>query len=169
MSWIHPLRPALGYPGLIELLRVWMLSWQGKVLVAQSCLTLCHPMDYSQPGSSVCGISQARILEWAAISSSSKESSWPRDRTWVSRIDRWILYHLSHQNKLQSLNFLSPESSALDSPEPQCIQLSFPYLMLLKRVVRATFLVLGDWDSDEGRKEPKLQMVHSPSSCWKRH
>ena len=36
-------------------------------LVAQSCLTLCDPMDCSLPGSSVYGILQARILEWAAI------------------------------------------------------------------------------------------------------
>ena len=39
-----------------------------KVLVAQSCPTLCHPMDCSPPGSSVHGILQARILEWVAIS-----------------------------------------------------------------------------------------------------
>ena len=32
----------------------------------QSCLTLCDPMDCSLPGSSVHGILQARILEWAA-------------------------------------------------------------------------------------------------------
>ena len=38
-----------------------------KVLVAQSCLTLCDPMDCSLPGSSVHGILQARILEWVAI------------------------------------------------------------------------------------------------------
>ena len=31
--------------------------------VARSCLTLCGPMDYSPPGSSVHGISQARVLE----------------------------------------------------------------------------------------------------------
>ena len=31
------------------------------------CLTLCHPLDYSLPGFSICGILQARILEWAAI------------------------------------------------------------------------------------------------------
>ena len=35
--------------------------------VAQSCLTLCNPMDYSLPGSSVQGILQARKLEWVAI------------------------------------------------------------------------------------------------------
>ena len=40
------------------------------VLCVQSCLTLYDPMDYSLPGSSVHAISQARILEWVAISSS---------------------------------------------------------------------------------------------------
>ena len=38
-----------------------------KVLIAPSCLTLCNPMNYSPPGSSVHGILQARILlEWVA-------------------------------------------------------------------------------------------------------
>ena len=36
--------------------------------VAQLCLTLCDPVDCSPPGPSVCGILQARILEWVAIS-----------------------------------------------------------------------------------------------------
>ena len=56
-----------------------------KVLVTQSCLTLCDPMDCSPSGSSVHGILQARILEGIAISFS-RVSSWPRDRTWISRI-----------------------------------------------------------------------------------
>ena len=51
--------------------------------VAQSCLTLCDPMDYSLPGFSVRGIFQAKILEQVAISFS-RRSSWPRDWTWVS-------------------------------------------------------------------------------------
>ena len=38
-----------------------------KVLVAQSRLTLCDPLDCSPPGSSDHGILQARILEWVAI------------------------------------------------------------------------------------------------------
>ena len=37
------------------------------MLVAQSCLTLCDPTDYSLPGFSVHGILQARILDWVAI------------------------------------------------------------------------------------------------------
>ena len=36
-------------------------------MLNQSCLTLCDPMNYGPPGSSVHGISQARILEWVAI------------------------------------------------------------------------------------------------------
>ena len=35
--------------------------------VAQSCLTLCDPVDCSLPGSSIYGIFQARVLEWGAI------------------------------------------------------------------------------------------------------
>ena len=55
------------------------------VLVAQSCPTLCNPMDYSLPGSSIHGILQVRTLEWVAIPFS-RGSSWPRDRTLVSCI-----------------------------------------------------------------------------------
>ena len=46
--------------------------------VAQSCPTLCDPMDCSPEGSSVHGVLQARILEWVAISFS-RGSSRPRD------------------------------------------------------------------------------------------
>ena len=53
--------------------------------VAQSCLTLCDPMDCSLRGSSVHGIFQARVLEWVAISFS-RESSQLRDLTQVSCI-----------------------------------------------------------------------------------
>ena len=50
---------------------------------AQSCQTLCDPMDCSPPGSSVHGIFQAGILERVATSFS-RESSQPRNRTHVS-------------------------------------------------------------------------------------
>ena len=53
--------------------------------VAQSCPTLCDPMDCSLPGSPVRGILQARTLEWVAISFS-RGSSQPRDWTQVSSI-----------------------------------------------------------------------------------
>ena len=51
-----------------------------KVLVAQSCPTLCDPMDCSPQGFSVYGILQAGILEWVAIPSS-RGSSQSRDQT----------------------------------------------------------------------------------------
>ena len=64
-------------------------------LVAQMCLTLYGFMDCRLPGSSVHGISQARILEQVAISYS-RGSSQPRDQNrilCVSCTDRWVLYH----------------------------------------------------------------------------
>ena len=54
-------------------------------LVTQLCPTLSDPMDCSPSFSSLCGILQARILEWVAMPSS-RGSSWPRDGTQVSRI-----------------------------------------------------------------------------------
>ena len=56
-----------------------------EIEVAQSCPTLCNPVDCSLPDSSLRGILQARILEWVAISFS-RGSSQPRDRTQVSHI-----------------------------------------------------------------------------------
>ena len=65
------------------------------LLYAQLPLTLCDPIDWSPPGSSVHGIFQARISEWVTISSS-QGSSRPRDRTHtscISYISRCFLYH----------------------------------------------------------------------------
>ena len=63
-------------------IRITMKKWSD---VAQMCLTLCDPMDYSLSGSSVHGIFQTRIPEWVAISFS-RRSSRSRDWTWVSHI-----------------------------------------------------------------------------------
>ena len=52
-----------------------------KVKITHSCLTLCDPMDWSPPGSSVHGI----LLEWVAMPFS-RGSYPPRDQTQVSRI-----------------------------------------------------------------------------------
>ena len=59
--------------------------------VAQSCPTLCNPIDCSPPGSSVCGISQARVLEWGAIAF----SVFPSIRVFSNKLDlhiRWPKY-----------------------------------------------------------------------------
>ena len=54
----------------------------------QSCLTFCDTLDCGLPGSSVHGILQTRILEWAAMPFS-RESFWPSDWTQIS-------YYLLH-------------------------------------------------------------------------
>ena len=74
--------------------------------VAQSCPTLCDPMDCSPPGSSIHGILQARILEWVAISFS-RGTSQPRDRTWVSCIGgrRFTLWATEEAVNLLYFNF----------------------------------------------------------------
>ena len=77
----------LGYVSLIG------TCFHCRYSVTQSCPTLCNPMDYSSPGSSVHGTCQSRILEWIAISSS-RGSSHPKDQTSISYINRfWFLYH----------------------------------------------------------------------------
>ena len=55
---------------MFQELKTDYLLYVGSVLclVAQSCRTLCDPIDSSPPGSSVYGILQARILEWVAMS-----------------------------------------------------------------------------------------------------
>ena len=65
---------------------------EGDVETGYVFNVLCNPIDYSPPGSSVHGISQARILERVAISLS-RGSSWPKNQTCISCISRWILYH----------------------------------------------------------------------------
>ena len=64
----HPDATACGFSGIAILVAVVV-----KVKVAQSCLTLCDPMDYI-----IHGILQVRILEWVAVPFS-RVSSQPRD------------------------------------------------------------------------------------------
>ena len=88
------------------------LAW--AMLVAQSCLTLCSPMDCSLLGSSVPGILQARILQWVAIPFS-KGSSWPRDQTWVSPIaDRFFTVWATREAPALAM---APEISSAPSRE----------------------------------------------------
>ena len=79
-------------------------------LVAQSCPSLCDPMDCSRPGSSVPGILQARILEWVAMPSS-RGSYRPRESNPGLPHCRQILYHLSHQGSSSVLEWVVYPSS----------------------------------------------------------
>ena len=82
--------------------RTWVSRIVGRLFTiwatreAQSCPTLCDPLDGNPPGSSVHGISQARILGRVAISFS-RVSSWSRGWIFIfymSCLGRQILYHL---------------------------------------------------------------------------
>ena len=87
-----------GIRGVQERFR-WRWGKQGN---RSECQTLCDPVGYNLPGSSIHGILQVRVLEWVAISFS-RESSRPKDRTrvsciagrhftiWDTREARWIL------------------------------------------------------------------------------
>ena len=76
---------------------------------------LCNPIDCSPSGSSVCGISQARILEWVAISFF-RGSSWPRDQNYVSCVSstgKQILYHWATWEAQKAQNSRPPSSGTL--------------------------------------------------------
>ena len=85
------------------------LSWSE---VAQSCPTLCDPMDCSPPGSSVHGIFQARVLEWVAIAFS-RGPSGPRDRAPVSCITGRHFTVRAPGKPLSSLCILSAQGKDL--------------------------------------------------------
>ena len=96
-----PTNSGRGFPFLHTLSRIYIFNCLYFAFIhmvsacsaAQSRPTLCDPMDCSLPRFSVHGICQARMLEWAAISSS-KGSSQARGQTcfsWVSCIGRRIL------------------------------------------------------------------------------
>ena len=70
-----------------------MFKCSTACMCAQSCATLCGPMDCTPPGSSVHEIFQTRILEWVAISSS-RGSFQLRDRTHISCLLHWQVHSL---------------------------------------------------------------------------
>ena len=83
---------------------MWLKVWAGlkaKVLVTQSCPTLCNPMDSSPPGSSVHGILQARILEWVPRPSPGDLPN-PGIKPWspVLQADSLPLSHQGSPNRL---------------------------------------------------------------------
>ena len=81
----------------------------GACAQSLSRVRLCDPMDCSLPGFSVHRISQARILEWVAISSS-RGSSRLRGLTCISCIGRWIVYHCTTWESPFSIKVVSLNS-----------------------------------------------------------
>ena len=94
---------------------------------AQSCPTLCNPMDCSLPGFSVHGILQARILEWVAIPFSRKSSllrdwtrvSWIAGRfftVWATRGAYWYVWKYWSRNKQRHTMFMNSKFNMVKKP-----------------------------------------------------
>ena len=106
-----------------------------KVIVAQSCLTLCNPMDCSLPGSSVHGILQARLLEWVAISFSrgfvKKEISGPDPR----------------RGKLESLGIIISDASLVFRWLSSMIKFENHWIRALKQMISFSHGFVKNWMS----------------------
>ena len=98
-------RPPAGTPVTFLVVLVCACS------VAKSCPPLCDPMDCSPSGSSVQRISQARVLEWVAISFSRESSTQglnPHPLHWQA--DSLLLWHLESPTSLVMVPVLSSSS-----------------------------------------------------------
>ena len=80
----------VGFHFLLQCMKV-----KSESEVAQLCLTLTNPMDYRLPGSSVHGICQARVLEWAAIAFSSNS---------IYKVEELMFSHFHDLKNLQFKN-----------------------------------------------------------------
>ena len=106
---------------------------------AQSCLTLCDPMDCSPAGSSIHGIFQARVLEWGAIAFS---GTGPLD----SLIHRdW----LRGQRRNSGKAFLGLHQEGAKTSN-RC-----PCLLAGERGVRSGFLIWGECRGADWQAEPQ--------------
>ena len=121
----------------------------------QSCLTRCNPMDCSQPGSSVHGIPQGRILDWVAMPSS-RESQ-------------------TQGSNLRLLRLLSGQVSSLPlaPPEGGIIYISY-FLKKVStvqetkpRVINYTLLIIRFIDCVNKYHDPTFlySLSHSPFSA----
>ena len=79
----------LSFQGRLQTRLWWSVNWW-CVKVTQLCLTLCNPMDYSPPGSSIDGIFQAGGLEWGAIAFSGRQLLWQTNSEMSLRF--WVVY-----------------------------------------------------------------------------
>ena len=145
LMWTRTLGPVPSHTKFLLIIPIfWHFSkclWGPPLLFSlYVCTTLCNPMDCSLPGSSVHGISQARLLEWVAISCSREGSIrthvWPSGWTHISCIGRQILYlwatkeaHSGDPKCLQILALMSEQKGTLFSFwEKLALRLSYKVL-----------------------------------------
>ena len=71
--------------------------------VAQSCLTLCDPMDCSLPGSPIHGIFQARVLEWGAIAKITADGDYSHEIKRCLLLGRKVMTNLDSRLKSRDI------------------------------------------------------------------
>ena len=131
----------------------------------------CDPMACSPPRSSVHGISQARVLKWVAICLS-RGSSQSRDRTCVSCIGRWILYHwatweapyLFFFKFFSHLGCYRILSRVLTLHSRSLLFIYFKYSSVYTSIPNSQSILLGDaaaWPL------PRLPALSTDPSTWK--
>ena len=162
------------------------------MVVAQSCPTLCDPMDCSLPGSSLHWILQARVLEWVAISLS-RGSSRPRDWTWVScipsrRFNLWATREAWTELKSPSAVILEPPQNKVShcfhcfpiylpwGDGTRCHDLSFVNITQLQKFLFGAFIMkamswrMSPFYCQTNRMTPATSMFHcllviTPCKC----
>ena len=118
------------------------------MLVAQSCLTVCNPVDCRSPGFSVHGILHTRILEWVAMPFS-RGSYRPRDQTWIfHKASRFftIWATMDQFSSVQSLSrvwlFATPWSAACQASLSITNSRSLLKLMSIESMIPFNHLIL---------------------------
>ena len=126
---------------------------------ALSCPAPCDLTDWTSPGSSLHGILQAGTLEWIAISFS-RESSQPRDGTWVSCSGRRTLYHLSHQGSPRADGWKGGGGAGLKTFRRNCecktisvmiLRQHVPFILCSTRTDGVNATVVNDCRGNQGR------------------
>ena len=104
-----------------------------QCMCAQSCPTLCNPLDHSPSGCSVHGIFQARILEWVATSSS-RGSSQPRDCTCISCVS--CIFFTTEPPEKPPLPSIYPKELKAGTQRDNCILMYIVVLFIIAKRVK---------------------------------
>ena len=140
--------------------RIYTIDVYAKSL--QLCLTLCDPMDYSLPGSSVHAILQARILEWVAVSFS-RGSSQPRDQTCVSCISwHWQVILYCWATRDAQSNYTPKKITLKKEVNMQCFQASFLSFFLFVLAVELLVTLRLSWNAHIGQISAGSRLVVTP-------
>ena len=147
---------------ITKCLTCWFEKW--KVLVAQSCPTLCDPMHYSPPGSSVHGILKERTLKWVAIPfsrGSSQFRNWTQVFFFAGRF--FTIWAVREAFIQSSLTFCTPGTVAITvSMENSPGQHTGVGIHSLLQGIFST----SDWTWVSIMADSLYHLNHQESPCW---